>query len=97
MRAQKKNTTRTAEDPRARLRVQALHLALTLLALVRERLGGRAVAARVRVVALLERARHGVARGARARAQRRVVRVLLVLLVEVLWVGTPPAAAVVGW
>ena len=82
--AKRQRQRRTNEDPLARLRVQALHLRLVRLTLVRELLRTGTVASRVRGVALLKALSHLAALVVRARAQALVVRILLVLVVQIL-------------
>lgn len=74
----KKHIGLTTEYPGAGFRIEALHLPLVRLPLVRELLGSGAVSTSVSRVALLERACHRIALSIRARAQRHVILILLV-------------------
>jgi hypothetical protein len=80
-------SARTGEDPARGLLVQPLHLALVRAALLAQLLRARAVAALVRGVRVVERARHRVPCLVRARAEGRVLRVARVDLVLVLQGG----------
>ena len=68
----------TTEYPCAGFRIEALHLPLVRLPLVRKLLGTSPVTTCVSRVALLERTRHRITLSIRARTQSHVILILLV-------------------
>lgn len=91
---EKKDIGLTAEYPCACFCIQALHLPLVRLPLVREFLGSSAVFACISRVTLFECTRHRVALSFGTRTQRHVMLILLVD--EVLILESPLEAGEVG-